>query len=233
MNNTIPNEIERFDLSARIQHIILFTSFLFLAFTGWGLKYAYQDPASAWISFWGGAKMAGIIHRVAGIILLLDFIYHQFYLLNLARKRDLRLTMLPMPKDVMDLVQNFMYYLGLSKERPYFGKFSYLQKFDYWAVYWGMMIIGTSGFFLTFPVMVSSIFPMWSIAWIWDIVFIMHSDEALLAIVFILIIHFYSEHLRSEVFPMSWLWLTGKMPISDLKHHHPAEYDRLFGDKKK
>jgi cytochrome b subunit of formate dehydrogenase len=232
-NKSIPTEIERFDLSARIQHIILFTTFLFLAFTGWGLKYAYQDPASAWIRFWGGAKMAGIIHRVAGIALLLDFIYHQFYLLNLARKKDLRLTMLPMPNDVLDLVKNFMYYLGLSNERPYFGKFNYLQKFDYWAVYWGMLIIGTSGFFLTFPVMVSSIFPTWSLAWIWDVVFTMHSDEALLAIVFILIIHFYSEHLRSEVFPMSWLWLTGKMPIGDLKHHHPAEYDRLFGDKKK
>jgi formate dehydrogenase subunit gamma len=233
MNNNIPNEIERFNLSARIQHIILFTTFLFLAFTGWGLKYAYQDPASAWIRFWGGAKMAGIIHRVSGIILLVDFIYHQFYLLNLARKKDLRLTMLPMPKDVMDLIQNFMYYLGLSKERPYFGKFNYLQKFDYWAVYWGMLIIGTSGFFLTFPVMVSSIFPMWSLGWIWDVVFTMHSDEALLAIVFILIIHFYSEHLRSNVFPMSWLWLTGRMSIDDLKHHHPAEYDRLYGDKKK
>jgi len=232
MNNTIPNEIERFDLSARIQHVILFTSFLFLAFTGWGLKYAYQDPASAWIRFWGGATSAGIIHRVAGITLLLDFIYHQFYLLNLARKRDLALSIVPMPKDVTDLVQNFMYYLGLSKKRPYFAKFTYLQKFDYWAVYWGMMIIGTSGFFLTFPVMVSAIFPMWSLGWIWDVVFTMHSDEALLAIVFILIIHFYSEHLRSEVFPMSFLWLTGKMSIKDLKHHHPAEYDRLFGDKK-
>jgi len=233
MNDSIPNEIERFGLSLRIQHIILFTTFLFLAFTGWGLKYAYQDPASAWISFWGGAERAGLIHRVAGILLLLDFIYHQFYLLNLARKQDLRLTMLPMPKDVLDLVQNFMYYLGLRKDRPYFGKFTYLQKFDYWAVYWGMVIIGTSGFLLTFPVMASSLFPMWSLGWIWDILFIMHSDEALLAIVFILIIHFYNEHLRSEVFPMSFLWLTGKMSIDDLKHHHPAEYDSLFGDKKK
>jgi cytochrome b subunit of formate dehydrogenase len=232
MNNTIPTEIERFDLSARIQHIILFTSFLFLAFTGWGLKYAYQDPASAWISFWGGAKSAGIIHRVAGIILLLDFIYHQFYMLNLFRKKDLRLTIVPMPKDLMDLIQNFMYYFGLSKERPSFGKFSYLQKFDYWAVYWGMMIIGTSGFFLTYPVMVSSIFPTWTLGWIWDVIFTMHSDEALLAIVFIFIIHFYSEHLKSDVFPMSWLWLTGRMSVDHLKHHHPEEYDRLFGGKK-
>jgi len=232
MNKGIPTEIERFDLSARVQHIILFTSFLVLAFTGWGLKYAYQEPASAWIRFWGGAKSAGIIHRVAGIILLIDFIYHQFYMLNLIRKKELRLTIVPMPKDLLDVIQNFKYYLGLSKEKPRFGKFSYLQKFDYWAVYWGMMIIGTSGFILTFPVMMSSVFPTWTLSWLWDVIFIMHSDEALLAIVFIFIIHFYSEHLRSDVFPMSWLWLTGRMPIDQLKHHHPEEYDHLFGEKK-
>jgi cytochrome b subunit of formate dehydrogenase len=233
MNNAIPNEIERFDLSARIQHIVLFTSFLFLAFTGWGLKYAYQDPASAWIKFWGGAKMAGIIHRVAGITMLLDFIYHQFYLVNRARKGGFRLSLVPMPKDVVDAVHNFMYFFGLRKEKPYFAKFTYMQKFDYWAVYWGMVIIGASGFFLTFPVTVSSIFPTWSVQWIWDVLFTMHSDEALLAIVFILIFHFYNEHLRSDVFPMNWMWLTGRMSIDQLKHHHPAEYDTLYGDKSK
>ena len=233
MDKNIPQEIERFDLSARIQHIIMFTTFLLLSFTGWGLKYAYVEPSSTWINIWGGPRMAGIIHRVAGITMLLDFIYHQFYLLNLARKRNLRLTIIPMPKDVVDMVHNFMYYLGLRKERPYFGKFTYLQKFDYWAVYWGMFIIGTSGFFLAFPVTVSALFPTFTLGWIWDVLFTMHSDEALLAIVFILIIHFYMEHLRSDVFPMNWMWLTGKMSIEKLKHHHPAEYDYLFGPKSK
>ena len=229
MEKNIPQEIERFDLSARIQHIIMFSTFLLLSFTGWGLKYAFAKPSSAWITIWGGAKTAGIIHRVAGIIMLLDFIYHQFYLLNLARKRNLRLTIIPMPKDVVDAFHNFMYFFGFRKERPYFGKFNYMQKFDYWAVYWGMFIIGSSGFFLAFPVLVSSLFPAFTTAWIWDIIFIMHSDEALLAIVFILIFHFYNEHLRSEVFPMNWMWLTGKMTIEQLKHHHPAEYDYLYG----
>jgi len=231
MNNAIPNEVERIDLSARIQHIVLFTSFLLLAFTGWGLKYAYQDPASAWISFWGGAENAGLIHRIAGIIMLLDFLYHQFYLVNQARKGGFRLSLVPMPKDVIDAFHNFMYFFGLRKEKPYFAKFTYMQKFDYWAVYWGMVIIGASGFFLTFPVTVSSIFPMWSVQWIWDVLFTMHSDEALLAIVFILIFHFYIEHLRSDVFPMNWMWLTGRMSVEQLKHHHPAEYDHLYGDK--
>ena len=149
----------------------------------------------------GGPRIAGIIHRIAGIGLLCTFLYHQFYLLNLWRKKDLRLTVVPMPKDVMDLIQNFMYYLGLSREKPKFGKFTYLQKFDYWAVYWGMVIIGTSGLFLAFPVPASYLFPTWSLPWIWDTLFTMHSDEALLAIVFILFIHFYNEHLRSDVFP--------------------------------
>ena len=108
-----------------------------------------------------------------------------------------------------------------------------MQKFDYWAVYWGMFIIGASGFFLAFPVTVSYLFPTFTLQWIWDVVFAMHSDEALLAIVFILIFHFYNEHLRSEVFPMNWMWITGKMTTEQLKHHHPAEYDYLFGDKKK
>jgi len=231
MNKTVPTEIERIDLSARVQHIILFTSFLLLSFTGWGLKYAYQDPASAWISFWGGAKMAGLIHRGAGIVMLLVFGYHQFYLVNQFRKGGMRPTLIPMPKDVVDAFHNFMYFFGLRKERPYFAKFNYMQKFDYWAVYWGMCIIGTSGFFLSFPVTVSSLFPLWSIQWIWDVIVTMHSDEALLAIVFILIFHFYNEHLKPEVFPMNWMWLTGKMSIDQLKHHHPAEYDHLFGDK--
>ncbi len=232
-NKTIPAEIERFDFSARIQHVIMFTTFLILSFTGWGLKYAYQEPASAWISFWGGAKSAGIIHRIAGITMLLDFVYHQFYLINQLRKGGMRPTLVPMPKDVVDLFHNFMYFFGFRKEKPYFGKFNYMQKFDYWAVYWGMFIIGASGFFLAFPVTVSSLFPTWSLQWIWDVIFVMHSDEALLAIVFILIFHFYNEHLRSEVFPMNWMWLTGKMSTEQLKHHHPAEYNYLYGDEKK
>jgi cytochrome b subunit of formate dehydrogenase len=177
--------------------------------------------------------MAGIIHRVAGITMLLDFIYHQFYLVNQVRKGGFRLTLVPMPKDVVDAFHNFMYFFGIRKEKPYFGKFSYMQKFDYWAVYWGMFIIGASGFFLAFPVTVSTLFPTFTLQWIWDVVIAMHSDEALLAIVFILIFHFYNEHLRSEVFPMNWMWITGKMTTEQLKHHHPAEYDYLYGDKDK
>lgn len=229
MNKALPTEVERFNLEERIQHMGLFITFLILAFTGWGLKYAYVEPSSMWIKVWGGAKAAGTIHRAAGVLMLLVFSYHIVYLVRKALTGKFRLTLLPLPKDAIDLLQNLMYYVGLRKDPPQFGKFTYLQKFDYWAVFWGMLIIGTSGLFLTFPVTVSALWPEWSIKWIWDVLFTMHSDEALLAVVFILFIHFYSEHLKPGNFPMSWSWLTGKMSVEKLKHEHPLEYDHLFG----
>ncbi len=229
MTKTIPDEIERFDLEARIQHIVMFTTFLLLSFTGWGLKYAYAEPSSIWIKIWGGPKIAGLIHRIAGIGMLLDFSYHLFFLVRKAAQGKLRLTLVPMPKDIFDIFQNIGYFIGITKNKPKFGQFNYMQKFDYWAVFWGMFIIGASGFFLAFPVTVSALFPAFTLDWIWDVLFIMHSDEALLAIVFILFFHFYNEHLRPDVFPMNWLWLTGKMSVEDLKHHHPLEYEYQFG----
>jgi len=178
----------------------MFTTFLLLSFTGWGLKYAYVEPSSAWISVWGGPKMAGIIHRVAGITMLLDFIYHQFYLLNLARKRDLRLTIIPMPKDVVDMVHNFMYY-SASARSGLTSASSPIFRSSTTGPCTGAC--SSSG-----PRASSSpsgdrvrLFPTFTLGWVWDVLFTMHSDEALLAIVFILIIHFYMEHLRSDVFP--------------------------------
>lgn len=230
----IPQEIERFNIIFRIQHILMFSTFLLLAFTGWGLKYAEAPGgvSSMWIRIWGGAETAGIIHRVAGVTMLLDFIWHVIYLgylFAIGRMTiNLKTTVIPLPKDVMDVIKNFMYFLGLSKEKPKFGKYSYAQKFDYWAVFWGMFIIGFSGFALAFPMLVSHIIPQAAADWIWVLLSIMHSDEALLAIVFILFWHFYNEHLKPEVFPMSWIWLTGKISTEKLKHHHPLEYELLF-----
>ncbi|MBI5100245.1 MAG: cytochrome b/b6 domain-containing protein [Nitrospirae bacterium] len=230
----IPKEIERFDIIFRIQHVVMFTTFLLLSFTGWGLKYAHepQGAASMWIRVWGGAETAGLIHRIAGVTMLLDFVTHVIYLGYLIAMGKItwstRTTVIPIPKDVLDVVKNFMYFLGLSKEKAKFGKFSYAQKFDYWAVFWGMFIIGTSGFALAFPIFFSNFIPQFTAGWIWEVLSIMHSDEALLAIVFILFWHFYNEHLKPDVFPMSWIWITGKISTDTLKHHHPLEYELLF-----
>ncbi len=226
--NALPREVERFDLHFRIQHIIMLTTFLLLFFTGWALKFAEVETSQTWIRFWGGPKTAGIIHRAAGILMLLDGLYHIAYLVYRFAKGKLRFDLVPVWKDVVDFYQNVLYFLGASEEKPKFRKFNYLQKFDYWAVFWGVFVIGTSGLALAFPTKAALLFPAWTTNWIWELIYIMHSDEALLAIVFILFWHFYNEHLRPEVFPMSWVWITGKMSVSDLREHHSAEFERLF-----
>ncbi|RME64220.1 MAG: cytochrome b/b6 domain-containing protein [Nitrospirae bacterium] len=229
-------EIERFNIIFRIQHIIMFTTFLLLAFTGWGLKYAHIDVSSWWIRIWGGPEVAGIIHRIAGVTMILDFVFHVLYVsyLLITGKMKIRkeTTVIPLPKDVKDVIHNFLYFLGLSKTKPRFGRFTYAQKFDYWAVFWGMFVIGISGLCLAFPVQASYLIPEGITGWFWPLVAVMHSDEALLAIVFILFWHFYNEHLKPEVFPMSWVWLTGKISLRELKHKHPLEYDLLVKENK-
>lgn len=238
MNKEIPNEYLRFNTIERIQHVILFTSFLVLTFSGWALKYPEQTVEhSMWlVKIWGGIENAGIVHRVAGIIMILDFIWHLIYLgysLSTGKiKFHVNTTIVPLPKDVTDAIKNILYFIGIRKEKPKFGRFNYIHKFDYWAVFWGMGIIGLSGLFLAFPVQASYIFPSWSVNWIWEVIYIMHSDEALLAIVFILFWHFYNEHLRFGKFPMSMTWITGKISIEELMHEHPLEYEHVFGNKK-
>jgi cytochrome b subunit of formate dehydrogenase len=235
----IPKEIERFNIIFRIQHVLMFSTFLILSFTGWGLKYAH-DPeglSSIWIRVWGGPDTAGLIHRIAGVTMLIDFIWHVIYLIYLFATKQMTIntktTIIPLPKDIFDVIKNFMYFFGLSREKAKFGKYSYAQKFDYWAVFWGMFIIGSSGYALAFPMQVSYLIPEFTTGWIWELLGLMHSDEALLAIVFILFWHFYNEHLKPEVFPMSWIWITGKISTEKLKHHHPLEYELLFPEEAK
>lgn len=227
-----PKEIERFNIIFRIQHVILFTTFLLLSFTGWALKYPEVAQSSLWVKIWGGPETAGIIHRVSGVTMLLDFLWHVIYLVYMFATGRLKMravtTIIPLPKDVIDVAHNLLYFVGISQTKPKFGKFNYLHKFDYWAVFWGMGIIGISGFILAFPVFSSAFFPRFTLEWIWPLMRILHSDEALLAIVFIFFWHFYNEHLKAGKFPMSWTWITGKISVEELKHEHKLEYEFLF-----
>ena len=237
MNKGLPKEIERFNIVFRLQHVFMLVTFLLLSFTGWALKFPELEQSSWWIKIWGGPEIAGKIHRVAGVGMLIDFAWHVAYIIYLFAQGRMKFTttttIVPLPQDIIDVVHNFLYFFGLSSTKPRFGRYSYIHKFDYWAVFWGMFIIGSSGFVLAFPVMCSYFFPSFTLNWIWPLLRVLHSDEALLAIVFILFWHFYNEHLKAEKFPMSWTWLSGKISIEDLKHEHPRDFEYLFPGAKK
>ena len=132
--------------------------------------------------------------------------------------------MLPGPKDFRDVVDNLLFFLGLRKNRPRYPKFSYFEKFDYWAVFWGVLIMAGSGFIRWFPVATLDYLP----SWVYRIAYFAHTDEALLAGLAIFVWHFYNVHLRPAIFPMSWVFITGRLTLEELEEEHGAQYDELM-----
>jgi len=224
---------ERFTLNERLQHITLFTSFIVLVLTGFPLKYSQIEWLDTIFFFTGGVKGARIIHRTAAVIMIVDFLYHNLYICRLILTKKVRLSdmfiLVPSPKDLKDLVQNIRYFLGLAPERPKFDKFSYMEKFDYWAVYWGMFIMAGSGLILWFP-------EFWTRFTGMDIIriaYIAHSDEALLAFLAITCWHLYNVHLNPRRFPMNKVWYRGTLSTEEMIDEHPLHYERIIAERQR
>jgi cytochrome b subunit of formate dehydrogenase len=218
-------EIQRFDGHARLQHAILMISFTTLVLTGWPLKSAAVGVSSRLVKALGGQATLAFAHRLAGAMLLGVSVYHLVYLAVRWRRGQLSTAVFPIWKDITDVVGNVLYLVGLRGDRPKFGSFTYYEKFDYWAVFWGMAIMGTSGIVLWFPELAARVLPGEFIV----LCFIAHSDEALLAALAIFLWHFYNVHLRPSVFPMSWVWLTGRITASAMHEEHRIEYEERYG----
>jgi cytochrome b subunit of formate dehydrogenase len=165
-----------------------------------------------------------LLHRIGAVGLIAVGAYHLFYLVAFREGRRNFLELLPRPKDVTDLFQMFRYFLGKSDERPRFGRFSYVEKFDYWAVYWGMVIMIGSGLMLWFLETALQFLPKFAA----DIAREAHSDEGLLATLAIIIWHFYNVHLNPEHFPMNRTFLTGRISEGEMREHHPLEYEAIL-----
>ena len=222
-----PRLFKRFSRSQRLQHIFMFVPFIVLVLTGFPLKF----PTSA---FWamtmeqvGGVDRLRIIHRVAAVIMIGDFIGHVALLgwWMLRQRPGLAgLTLLPTLKDARDLWQNLRFFTFAATERPRFGRFSYIEKFDYWAVFWGMFIMAGSGLILWHPVAASRHFPGELIR----IAYIAHSDEALLAFLAITCWHFYNVHFNPRVWPANTVWLKGVLTEEQMRHEHPLELEQIL-----
>ena len=217
----------RLNLYHRILHGMVIVSFLGLAVTGLPLKYA-QTGWGAWLSHaLGGPFTTGYLHRFFAIITFLYFALHLGYVARLVLTRQPGIfwgpdSMVPQPRDLVQFVQHVRYFVGLGS-RPRFGRWAYWEKFDYWAVFWGVSIIGASGLLLWFPTFFARYMP----GWIFNIAIIVHSDEALLAVCFIFTVHFFNVHLRPEKFPMDPVIFTGRLEEEEFRREHPDEYERL------
>jgi formate dehydrogenase subunit gamma len=214
--------VERISVNQRSQHMILFTCTMLLIITGLPIKFHEAPAAEFIIHLLGGPNITRILHRIGAIGLTIVGLYHLWYCMAFEEGRRNFGLLLPSPRDLKDFLQQMGYYLGLKKDRPLYDRFSYIEKFDYWAVYWGMVVMITSGYVLWF--MEKAINQFGKVAY--DIAREAHSDEGLLATLAIIIWHFYNVHFNPKKFPGSLTWWHGRIPIEEFREEHPLEYER-------
>ncbi|MFA8435526.1 MAG: cytochrome c3 family protein [Marinifilaceae bacterium] len=222
--------IRRFNENQRWTHIFVILSFLSLALTGMLLKFANMEWARFLVDLLGGVHTAGNIHRFAAVITFGYFFVHLFSLMRMKAKPGMKLSellfgsnsLLFSRKDLREFWSTIKWFLGLGP-RPQYGRWTYWEKFDYFAVFWGIAIIGFSGLMLWFPEFFTRFFPGEFI----NVAQIIHSDEALLAVGFIFTIHFFNTHFRPEVFPMDPVIFTGHVPLEEYKEDRPKEFEEL------
>lgn len=218
----------RFAPGQRLLHGILFSSFLGLALTGLSLRFSYTGWAQGFAHVVGGFGAILFFHKSFGILLTAAFLFHVGNILRQAfieKKTGLlwgSQSLVPRPKDFFDMLGHFRWFFGLGP-RPKFDRFAYWEKFDYWAVFWGMAVIGLSGYSMWFAPFVARFVPG---SW-FNVALLLHGDEALLAVWFIFTIHFFNSHLRPGSFPMDTVIFTGRQTEEELSEKHPMEYERL------
>jgi len=218
----------RFGRTERLLHGFLMFSFLGLAFTGLPLLFSHQPWAATLARIFGGFASAGVIHRLCAVVMISVFTIHLSRIVRrLFGQKDLGIlwgpnSMVPQPRDFFEMVAHIRWFVGLGPQ-PRFDHFTYWEKFDYWAVFWGMGIIGGSGLVLWFPELFAYVLP----GWMFNIATVVHGEEALLAVGFIFTIHFFNGHLRPEKFPMDSVIFTGRVTVQEMEEERPEEFERL------
>lgn len=218
----------RFSTVWRVIHLLFAVSTMTLVLSGSTLLFAHSGWAQSLIALLGGPQVEAIIHRTAAVTWLSVFMAHfgvAIYNIYTNRKTFRWFgptSMIPNWQDLHDVVAMFRWFFGKAP-RPAFDRWTYWQKFDYWAPFWGAAVIGLSGAMLFAPTVTASFLP----GFLFNIATIVHAEEALLATMFLFTVHFFNAHFRPDKFPMSTTIFTGVVPLEEFKHEHALEYERL------
>ncbi|MDA3787381.1 MAG: hypothetical protein PF503_02640 [Desulfobacula sp.] len=228
ISNTSKQRIKRFTASQRVFHLALMLSFVTQACTGLSRMYAGTDWGHFLLFLFGGYTNALFIHKITGIFMLVSLAFHLVYILKTINLKDFLNSffgpdsLLPRIEDARQAFRHAAWIVGLG-ECPKFDRWTYWEKFDYWAVFWGITILGITGLILYSPVFSSRFIPGWTInVFLW-----IHRIEAVLAMGHVFIIHFFIGHLRRQHFPMDLVMFEGSIDIQKLQHERSSWVERL------
>jgi cytochrome b subunit of formate dehydrogenase len=192
-------------------------AFRVLVITGFALRY----PNAWWVSVLNYVgifeEARSVIHRIAAVLLIYISVHHTLFLILTKRGRYEFRAFLPSIRDIKQVFQNLRFHLGLTSDKPKFDRYDYTEKAEYWALVWGTIMMALTGFILWFPTFFTSFMP----AWVVKISETIHFYEAWLATLAIGVFHFFFVIFHPEQYPMSFSWLTGKMPVEEAEEHHP------------
>jgi formate dehydrogenase gamma subunit len=217
--------IVRFNLQQRIEHFITMVVFAVLCLTGLPQKFYMTNWAHMIVDVLGGVDNTRWIHRIAGITLAISTVVHFTNGILLMLGKKTYFSMVPTKKDFEDVIQQLKYYLGMTDHHPQYDRFTYKEKFEYWGLVIGNVIMVVTGFVLFFPVQAANLIP----GQIIPAAKVAHSNEGLMAFFVITIWHIFNAHLNPDVFPFDASIFTGKVSRERYVHEHPLELARLEG----
>jgi cytochrome b subunit of formate dehydrogenase len=222
------NRIRRFCAIDRIFHLSLMLTFIVQSATGFGRLYSTTVWGEKLTRFLGGYETCLAIHKWVGVLMIAGFIVHTLYLLSRVDWKNPIGSILgpdslvPNLQDLRNLKQRILWSLGLAPA-PVFDRWTYYEKFDYWAVYWGLPLLAVTGLMAMYPLQTSAVLPGWSL----NIALLLHRAEAILAVTYIFIVHFFVGHLRPASFPMNEAMFSGSMPVEEVMEEKSVWIERL------
>jgi formate dehydrogenase gamma subunit len=215
--------VTRFTVRQRTEHIAVMSLFIILSVTGLPQKFYQAGWATTTIVWMGGVDRIRFFHRVAGILFTLLTFTHLTTAIGLVLTGRSKMSMVPTRQDFTDTIVTLKYYLGMSDVQAKFGRFNYREKFEYWGLVLGAVIVIATGLTLYFPLFVTRFLPGELI----PAAKLAHGNEALMAFLVVILWHIYNAHLNPDIFPFDTSIFTGKVSRERMEHEHPLEWAEI------
>jgi cytochrome b subunit of formate dehydrogenase len=214
-------QIQRMRLNEVWQHFLLMITFIALVISGFALRFSESWLTLLFFGWEGGFELRGLVHRISAVLFIVTVLWHACFLITRQRGRELLRDMVPSGTDFAQFWRRMLYNVGRRRRAPRFGRFSYVEKAEYWALIWGSAIMVITGLMLWFDNWFIQFFPKGVL----DVALVVHYYEAWLATLAIFVWHLYSTVFSPHVYPMNPSWLNGMMPEQMYRHEHPEHFD--------